>query len=352
MLLYITLIFQVYLTELSNEKTRRETFTKDMARYYEEVKVCDVCYKYYLLLDWARNVLDTAAQLRGKDNLMQLSRRQINSSERLLSANSLTKTDSHSVPLLDEKHQASSDLNHIQVATKKKSKNTWKSYTNTTTQEGSSSFSRDQFADLDDYLRKGTAAVAKRRLNEKNSKIQHILGSNKHVGSSIDESTVYRGRIMLACGEGDDASLMKKILEDNFFDVKWIPEGRQASNEVLSEEYVYDCILVQKDLPLADAFMITAAVREGEKMNRKRAAATAAAQGRGIQPPTKRTAVICVTHDTSPSDLKLYMECGMDGCISYPISKVTLLNTVRAAVPHHLAQLEAKEAAETKNPLA
>jgi len=202
---------EVYLTELSNEKTRRETFTKDMARYYEEVKVCDVCYKYYLLLDWARNVLDTAAQLRGKDNLMQLSRRQINSSERLLSANSLTKTDSHRVPLLDEKHQASSDLNHIQVATMKKSKNTWKSYTNTTTQEGSSSFSRDQFADLDDYLRKGTAAVAKRRLNEKNSKIQHILGSNKHVGSSIDESTVYRGRIMLACGEGDDASLRRKF---------------------------------------------------------------------------------------------------------------------------------------------
>lgn len=335
----------MYINEIAVEKVRREAFSKDMARYYEEVKVCDVCYKYYLLLDWARNVLDTAHQNQTKGSIQRkrLSALDEKSSPSKLNATISTLPDEstldHNISVPSKQKR---DDSHLPL--KLQSKNTWKSFTNTT--ERSESFNREHFADLDDYLRKGSAAMAMRRSNASRSKMDRALGNE--VNESLDVTSVYRGSVMLACCEGNDASLMKKVLEDNYFDVFWVPEGRQVINHVLNNDDKCDCILVQKDLPLADAFAIVAAVRENEKMKRKRAAGVAAAQGRGVQPPTKRTAVICLTGETSPSDLRVYMESGMDGCISYPISKTTLLNTIRAAVPHHLALQSTKRIEQPK----
>jgi pimeloyl-ACP methyl ester carboxylesterase/CheY-like chemotaxis protein len=102
-------------------------------------------------------------------------------------------------------------------------------------------------------------------------------------------------------------------------------------------------VLVQRDLPLHDAFRVTAEVREFEKSLRKKASAAAALAGRGAAPPFRRHPVICYTAQTSPEDLKMYMRADMDGCVSYPVSKASLLNTVRAAVPHHLAAINPNE---------
>ena len=42
---------------MAHDKTVRESFTKTMASYYEQVRVCGVCCNVYTCLDWARNIL-------------------------------------------------------------------------------------------------------------------------------------------------------------------------------------------------------------------------------------------------------------------------------------------------------
>ena len=44
---------------MQKDKVHREQFTKQMASYYDQVRVCGSCYQIYLLLDWARNILGT-----------------------------------------------------------------------------------------------------------------------------------------------------------------------------------------------------------------------------------------------------------------------------------------------------
>jgi len=61
--------------------------------------------------------------------------------------------------------------------------------------------------------------------------------------------------------------------------------------------------------------------------------------GKGVQPYTRRHPVICYTNKTNPEDLRAYMHADMDGCVSFPVNKLSLLNTVRAAIPQHLASL-------------
>ena len=154
---------------------------------------------------------------------------------------------------------------------------------------------------------------------------------------------MYRGTVLLAFEDTPDCLDAKLILDEAFFDVEIARDGRQAINMFMLREGGYDCILVQRNLPLSDSFFLTQQVREAEKVERKRAAAHAAAEGRGIQPVTKRHAVICFTNQTSADDLKQYMKADMDGCVSFPVNKPSLLNTIRAAIPHHLATIAEKE---------
>ena len=44
---------------LEKDKDHREKFTKAVATYYEQVRVCGTCSNIYTLLDWARGVLGT-----------------------------------------------------------------------------------------------------------------------------------------------------------------------------------------------------------------------------------------------------------------------------------------------------
>ena len=65
--------------------------------------------------------------------------------------------------------------------------------------------------------------------------------------------------------------------------------------------------------------------------------------GKGVEKPPKRHPVICYTDLVSPEDLRIYMQADMDGCVSYPVNRASLLNTIRAAIPHHLALLATPE---------
>ena len=173
---------------------------------------------------------------------------------------------------------------------------------------------------------------------------------------------LYHGKVLVACEEGKAAREAIEILEGAGFHVYWARDGREAINAFTSranggrldlmdsglqqspttgvkDNSCFDCVLVQRDLPLVNAFQITESVRMVEKTERKAAAAEAAASKRGLQPPTRRYLVICYTTATSPEDLKAYMKADMDGCVSYPVNHMSLLNTVRAAVPQHLAMI-------------
>ena len=49
----------------------------------------------------------------------------------------------------------------------------------------------------------------------------------------------------------------------------------------------------------------------------------------------QRVPMIAFTDMASQEDLRLYMEVGMDGCVSKPLNEQALLATMAAAVPHH-----------------
>jgi len=465
---------------LAHDKQVRETFTKSMASYYDQVRVCGVCYNVYNCLDWAREVLGQGdaygaglegkgAQLSASGSRRTASRRQLDASKdgtvsisdsvsenssiteatdlksqslnslqslkrNLVSSNNavtsalnkprlgVTSTPlskSQPVPIGRDsppKHLASSRSKLIrsrrsragqasppkddhenvisspdessatlQSASVAPSRATWKDRVTSRSKleaeqkknsrtmhvdfEEKKPVDGAKFVALDDYLRSGADIVAVKKLRQRQNDDDR----------SVVSGDVYRGRVLFACEDNEFAKAALAVLEEAFFAVHWVKDGRQALNDfVLSDNTIssngidknksnssdivsgnssvantvlnsvistniadsgFDCVLVQRDLPLCDAFKVTSGIREFEKNQRKQAAAIAAMAGKGITPPTRRHAVICYTSSTSPEDLKLYMKADMDGCVSHPVNRASLLNTVRAAIPHHLAPI-------------
>lgn len=103
---------------------------------------------------------------------------------------------------------------------------------------------------------------------------------------------------------------------------------------------LYSILSIYTRINTGDCYEIVKTIRDVEKMERRRAAKEAAKAGKGVQPYTKRYPIIVYTDATTPDDLKDYMKGDMDGCVSFPVNKLSLLNTVRAAIPHHLAPLD------------
>lgn len=425
---------------LERDREQREAFTKSMSTYYDQARVCGVCYGLYTCMDWARDLLGrgdaygagveragaahpkvkfgkgrrprpgditevTAGGLleasgefgegmppqgsltensRAKPSLLsmpsyasattasavsaaQAKPHKFNSSNSM-SAVPPTSPGSKSRPRIGREDQLQSG--------------TWKSHV-----AGQRDVERAQgnkFVALDDYLRGGADAVADRKEREREKLARQrganglldstSLGSmppaarstspdlNKSKSTTMDSSpdrfsqtlgsternNVYRGKILLACENNIHAEEARNILEDASFEVNWVQDGRKAINDFILFKEGYDCVLVQKDLPLQDAFAVVHQVRREEATRRREAAALAASQGKGVQPPTRRHPVICYTADTTPEDLRAYMKADMDGCVSFPVNKLSLLNTVRAAVPQHLARLTSTEIMEAE----
>ena len=49
--------------------------------------------------------------------------------------------------------------------------------------------------------------------------------------------------------------------------------------------------------------------------------------------------IIIYTDEVQPQHLKLYMEAGMDGCVSKPMDAASLVETMKSAIPNHLQDL-------------
>lgn len=391
------------------DKLHREAFTKGMATYYDQVRVCGNCNMIYMLLDWARDILGTGdahgaglerlqndqsnsgagkkkpKRVRKVQSEADLYEPDLLDTEPSLDVSLLSSTDGYSAdkhrqagrsksitvgrsasgppsPIQSRTHLEPISTNSSNPSKGKRNqlsrekpdpahKTTWKDYVDKPTTEGKApKFNTTQFSDLDEYLREGSKALTTKKKKEKDASIRSKMRDMKREASSMDSDTnalldidpianLYRGKVLLAMAPGDDAIAVRMKLEENYFDVKCVFDGRQAINTVSLNEGEFDCLLVQRDIGLADAFEVVKCVRESEVVYRNNAARSAAEAGSGAVPYTKRIVTICVTTQTSPADLKKYMKADMDGCLSLPPDNQSLVNTVRAAIPHHLAEI-------------
>lgn len=396
--------------QLEGDKQHRHAFTRDMATYYEPVRVCNTCNKIYMVLDLAREILqkqtlnsDAKRSRSANLNTQSSPTNRDSESNRLPKSKShsnlgsvgrprsrqelhsktvgeagMTNTSAEGFPVNDESADDKKGMTHKQKVmqamleakygdgkveeevdpfARDGKRKTWKNYREKKVKK--EAFDREKFANLDDYLRGGADAMKERSKADKDrlavkriAKLQEELKDthgNPFTKNTASAENMYRGKVMVACEEGKAAVEAKFFLEAAFFEVRWVPDGVQVLNDLYdteADDSKYDCLLIQLDLALNDAFAVTKNIRDQEKMIRRNAAAKAAAQGRGIQPPTRRLPVICFTSKTAPEDLQKYMKADMDGCLSMPPNKTSLVNTIRAAVPHHLAEVKGLNLAE------
>jgi CheY-like chemotaxis protein len=202
---------------------------------------------------------------------------------------------SNSAPLLQSSivsdTRSNSPGKKVRASQTMKERRSWKDYAEKESKSvsGLKGVDSEKFADLDDYLRGGAETLAARRARQKEAYVKKrvaelqegsVTFEDPETGKLKDDKAVqnmYRGTVLLAFEDTPDCLDAKLILDEAFFDVEIARDGRQAINMFMLHEGGYDCILVQRNLPLSDAFSLTQQIRESEKVERKRAAAQAAA---------------------------------------------------------------------------
>lgn len=145
---------------------------------------------------------------------------------------------------------------------------------------------------------------------------------NKHVvvpNASTRGTSGYHGRVLLV---EEDAEVMRHargLLESRGYIVTTADDGPRALE--LTRTTQFDVMLLSRHLPTLSGVELTRIVRQRED--------------RGLPAGRHRLPIVAFAHETDEADLRLYMEVGMDGCISKPVDEGSLLTTVSAAVPHH-----------------
>lgn len=170
------------------------------------------------------------------------------------------------------------------------------------------------------------------------------IGANASMFSSSSnapfQDNVYHGYVLVACHQDDEnLHALKQLLKDNLFRTKWCKDGRETANEITNHWDDFDCVIMDRDIPLSDAFVIAKTVRDYEKtirLERANKPHSTTESGKFLH---HRMPLIVYTQATAPADLTRYMRADMDGCISKPIDGASVLNTIRAAIPHHMAEI-------------
>jgi CheY-like chemotaxis protein/pimeloyl-ACP methyl ester carboxylesterase len=162
------------------------------------------------------------------------------------------------------------------------------------------------FAGLDGYLR-GTGTGAD-------------LGGTGF--DSYEPEALYRAKVLLADEDEMTLQQAQAVLETEYYRVTTVRNGTKAFK--IAQEQVFDVLVLSRQLPGMSAMDITRQMRRWEAQ----------------QDPPQRLPIICYTESTSPEDLRLYMECGMDGCVGKPLDEPALLNTLQAAVPKHQHEVD------------
>lgn len=218
--------------------------------------------------------------------------------------------------------------------------NTWKSQIAAVDQR---QMKRSELALLDNYIRgKPNAPKENGRSISPSKDINRSMHSlSTYSSSSQNQITdnMYTGTVLVACGVDEKMKSIKSVLEEAFFKVVWVKDGREASNAIIESWDSFDCVIMDRDVPLMDAFELCKTVRAHEKKLRVERTSQTSLLSQSNKFMNHRMPMICYTSATAPADLTKYMRADMDGCISDPVDKASLISTVRAAIPQHLAPM-------------
>jgi DNA-binding response OmpR family regulator/pimeloyl-ACP methyl ester carboxylesterase len=355
-----------------------EGFPDNMSSFYEQVHVCPTCYDAYRCLDWARGLLRKADKNAKHPSPYRPTSSSL--SDNTSSSHSLQNKLSASMPSLPSQSGDNMMQSEISTSTegrigqRKNRKDKQKSWKNQLDQVKTESVpaqnkKKSDFAAIESYVRgknyisrenstspkknrAGSSSSPKRQGG--NNQVESM--DNNQVGSPSTKtnkvkSNVYKGKVLIASSDLNYAESAKQMLEEAFFDILLVIDGREALNEVTLNWKKYDTVIVDRDsLPLLDAFEVCKGIRAHEKTIRK----SYSHQNRNKVGVSEkflnfRMPVICFTKATTQADLTSYMKADMDGCISKPLDQASLITTIRAAIPQHLAPLTNPSLDETNN---
>jgi CheY-like chemotaxis protein len=138
-----------------------------------------------------------------------------------------------------------------------------------------------------------------------------------------------RGHVLLVDTDAWSVTAAVRALASAGFAVTVLGDGPPAL--AITRTSTFDCLLLARDLPSISGLEVVKVLRQREAAKQ---ATRPGAQGAGAF----HLPVVAFTGNTEPEDLRLYMEAGMDGCVSKPLDLAALLNTMAAAIPVPAAQ--------------
>ena len=228
-----------------------------------------------------------------------------------------------------------------------------------------------QLEKLDKFLR-GTGEEYGHKNHRRAAELTENSASASYVENfkSQADNELYHGKVLIAFNDMNEAEPVAQCLEDQGYMVAFEQDGITVMDILNGGNY--DCLLVQNDLFVKNAKEITAVVRDREKSERKKATRTMAYEARnrnqssilgdnstqekhpsqgkyGHPNQVKSLSILVYTEKVAPSDLKGYMEAGMDGCLSRPFDADALITTLRQAIPKHLKPIKETEVQENAN---
>ncbi|ETI33493.1 hypothetical protein F443_19805 [Phytophthora nicotianae P1569] len=376
------------------ESTRTRVFGEmdGVANYYRQVRVCSDCYSVYALLDQARQMaagplaLDEKVQKKQqlKRKQQQISRKrglieekweervtqEVHEKEAVLlrkrhdgsklkqladvaeSLDTTEETDSSStLPVLanssnstrsntdlfkagngkaSSKHTVSMpSLQNPETASPKNIKSASSVSMNQPRDQKQLLRNNDTFVGIDNYLRGVSKRIEASSLEP--DQLFREGGANTK-NSSKNDSYGGPASILLVSSDTavlDDVHRMLRSFSSPTFEleVESMTDGRQALR--VAQDFDYDVILVERDLAQGDmtGLEFSRLLRQSQLKRRIQAKVTSP------------TTILCLSSQTTPDDLQLYKDSGMDGCIGKPVHSESLHHTLQAALRARIAHL-------------
>jgi CheY-like chemotaxis protein len=176
----------------------------------------------------------------------------------------------------------------------------------------------DGAGDGADWVRQKARAFEEEQAAEAALQAEYAGLVDKRVGSGE------RGHVLIADSDAFGVVTAVRTLVPAGFAVTVVADGPRALS--LTRSTTVDCLLLARDLPSMSGLEVTKVLRQREASLQ---ATRPGASGSGAY----HLPIVAFTAATGPEDLRLYMEAGMDGCVSKPVDAAALLNTMAAAIP-------------------
>lgn len=362
-----------------------------LSHYYQQVTVCPNCYRIYCTLDRAREIMLSESLKQSKREVAQYNSQQASARENLIERLSVkgrrrreldhqnqaerTRTPSpirsarkyiqelpgllpnRSVPEIPTAAQLREEQDrkvveraqHVAIAVIKASEGATCSRAEAKRlQEEHESLSK--FDDLESYLRgtrerkygqKGSEDLAPKSPGKRDNRVSR--GRKPKLASNEKADEGYKGQILFAEEDEEVRELVCAMLKEAEYVVTSFSDGPPALE--MCRDNHFDLFITSTLLPTLNGLEIAKLLRKREKKS---------------DPDKMRLPLIAFSAETAPEDLRMYMDVGYDGCVSKPVDEMSLLNTVKAAIPQHrpskaarqkIARKKGKKSTSEKNDL-